>query len=110
MGPEMASAARVAPARRVLDSAERTARQAGHENGGFLSEAAGFMPQTPPQLCLPAEFAAWDEVAAELPLLYGTLGLRRRVDALPNLSDRLGSLPDDALLRAGHVLAMLTHA
>lgn len=110
MGQAAVGEAAVAPARAVLATAEWTARRAGHENAGFLSEAAGFMPLAAPAASLPSAFGAWDEVAAELPRLYGTLGLRRRLLALPNLRGEVDGLPDSALLRAGHLLAMLSHA
>jgi sulfite reductase alpha subunit-like flavoprotein len=110
MGFEAPGDVRAAPARRVLVSAELASRGAGHENSGFLSEAAGFMPLAAPKLSSPAEFAAWDEVAAELPHLHGTLRLRPRLDALPHLGRQLPFLPESSLLRAGHLLAMLAHA
>lgn len=100
----------VVPAREVLLRAEATNDAAGHENLGSLSASHGFMPREPPQAALPKEFAAWDEVAAQLPSLYRTLRLRRVVDSLPTLPATPDHLPDHALLRAGQVLGMLSHA
>lgn len=101
---------RVAPSRRVIEQAEATHRALGHENWGFLSVEAGFMPRLAPVRRLPAAFALWDQIAAELPRLYDTLGLRRTLGAMPNLGALVADLPETALLRASNVLAILSHA
>jgi sulfite reductase (NADPH) flavoprotein alpha-component len=98
------------PAREVLLRAEATTAVRGHENEGFLSEARGFMPASPPKTALPAHFAAWDQAAAQLPWLHRSLRLRGALDDLPLLDAGPETLPDDALLRAAAVLAMLSHA
>jgi sulfite reductase alpha subunit-like flavoprotein len=97
-------------ARAVLERAEAARASLGHENLGFLSEAAGFLPREPPREGLPPAYAAWDQVAASLPSLYRSLRLRRELEQLPVLSADPESLPDGALLRACMVLAMLSHA
>lgn len=97
-------------ARAVLERAEAARASLGHENLGFLSEAAGFMPREPPREGLPPAYAAWDQVATSLPSLYRSLRLRRELDQLPVLSADPESLPDGALLRAAMVLSMLSHA
>ena len=53
-----------------------------------MSPERGFLPDTDPCRLLPAAFAPWEELAAELPkrLLTGTL--RRAVGALPELDPR----------------------
>lgn len=100
----------VAPSRRVLTAAEAENDAAGHENAGSLSATHGFMPREPPSRALPSSHAAWDQLAAELPSLYGTLRLRRMLDELPLLSADVEHLPDHALLRAAQVLGILSHA
>ena len=99
-----------APARSVLLRAEAANRAAGHENLGFLSEGRGFMPLATPAPRLPDEFAAWDKVAGNIPQLLGSLRLRAVLDELPVLPATPDRLPDQALLRACHLLAMLAHA
>src|SRR6478609_4000386 len=103
-------AARRAPSTRVLEAAESTHRALGHENLGFLSAQRGFMPLAAPELRLPPEFAVWDEVASELPRLYGSLRVRQTIDRLPHLGARVAELPERSLLRACNVLAILSHA
>jgi cytochrome b involved in lipid metabolism len=99
-----------APARAILDRAEATNRSLGHENLGFLSAAHGFMPSLRPRERLPQAFEAWDFAAAALPELHASLELRSVFDRLPTLAAEAEHLPDAALLRAAHVLAMLAHA
>lgn len=105
-----ASSGVMAPAREVLLKAEAANDAAGHENLGSLSTTHGFMPRTPPSTALPREYAAWDEVVAELPALYRTLRLRSAIDRLPLLPADADHLPDHALQRAVQVLGMLSHA
>lgn len=100
----------IVPARHVLASAEATTQSLGHENLGFLSEAHGFMPSQPPLLRLPPAYQAWDDVVAELPHLYRTLGLRATLEHLPTLSTDVESLPDPYLLRASMIISILGHA
>jgi sulfite reductase alpha subunit-like flavoprotein/cytochrome b involved in lipid metabolism len=100
----------MAPARSALLRAEAANRAVGNENLGFMSERRGFMPLVPPAPRLPDEFAAWDQVAGDLPRLLGSLRLRGVLDALPVLAATPDRLPDQALLRACHLLAMLAHA
>ena len=98
------------PCRRVLREAERRTAEAGHENDGFLSWSHGFIPKSPPLRRLAPEFAAWDEVAAELPVLYRDLSLRRRVDQLPLLDASEVALEDRQVLRACALLAIVAQA
>ncbi|HEU0291138.1 MAG TPA: cytochrome b5 domain-containing protein [Anaerolineales bacterium] len=98
------------PARRVLTEAEETNRRLGHENLGFLSASHGFLPIEPPRLTLPESHHAWDEVAAELPELFRTVGLRRRLDHMPILSGVENELPDGDLYRAAAILGIFSHA
>ncbi len=97
-------------ARRVLRTAELTNRALGHENLGFLSEQAGFMPTITPLAALPPEFAAWDDVIRDLTNSYAVLGVRRAIDGLPLLDPSSDLLPDRYLLRAAGVLSMMAHA
>lgn len=99
-----------APARAVLLAAERANRTAGHENLGFLSEEAGFMPVQPPLTALPPSHLAWDAVAAQLPDLFRTLQVRPALEALPGLSADSAALPDCYLLRAATILGIFAHA
>ncbi len=106
----MASSDWVSEGRRALELAEQTNRERGHENAGFLSERLGFMPSRPPEPALPPPFTPWDDVARRLPQLMASLGLRSEVAQLPLLDAGSSSLPDAHLVRAAHVLAMLSHA
>lgn len=99
-----------APAELALLSVERHNARVGHENAGFLSAARGFVPLTAPLPRLSQRFAAWDELAAELPALHASLELRARVERLPLLDASRARLPANQLLRASAVLAMLAHA
>lgn len=96
--------------RAVLEKGEDALEELGHENLGFLSQAHGFIPSQLPRLEMPKGYEAWDQIASELPSLYRSLSLRRRIDALPILPADPEHLPDDALLRAALLLAMLSHA
>jgi PAS domain S-box-containing protein len=98
------------PCRRVIREAERRAAELGHENEGFLSWSHGFMPRAAPLLRLDPAFAAWDELAAQLPRLYRDLELRRRVDELPVLDASQAALPDTELLRATALMAIVAQA
>jgi cytochrome b involved in lipid metabolism len=98
------------PCLEVIRRAERRAEELGHENDGFLSSAHGFLPAVAPLEALSRPFAAWDQVAAELPLLYRDLTLRRRVDDLPLLDASERSLDDRELLRACALLAIIAQA
>ncbi|HEY0462730.1 MAG TPA: cytochrome b5 domain-containing protein, partial [Polyangiaceae bacterium] len=59
---------------------------------------------------LSREFAAWDQLAGELPALYRDLSLRRRVEQLPILDASEPSLDNRELLRACALLAIVAHA
>jgi sulfite reductase (NADPH) flavoprotein alpha-component len=99
------------PARRVLGEAEVRRRAAGHENEGFLSEAHGFLPAEEPLRGFgDGPHAAWDELAARMPELHASLGLRAFVDAMPVLPADGTALPDRALLRAATLLGCAAHA
>lgn len=100
----------VSPALALLLHAEQRARQVGHENLGFLSLKRGFLPSSDPKQSLPSEYRAWDQVAAELPSLYASLQVRRRIDQLPLLDASKRSLDDGDVLRATGLLAILAHA
>lgn len=97
-------------AREVIVTAERINRRLGHENLGFLSESHGFMPVAAPLASLPRAYAAWDQAAASLPLLYRSLRLRAELAAMPVLGASVSDLPDHDLLRAAAVLGVLAHA
>lgn len=99
-----------APARRVLDAAEHANRRNGHENLGFLSSDAGFLPVQAPLPELPASYRAWDDIAADLPRLYRVQALREAFDALPVLSAREDALPAVAVCRASSLLSIFAHA
>jgi hypothetical protein len=98
------------PAQRTLRAYELVNLRAGHENAGFLSEAHGYLPVKPPIERLDARFASWDEVAAELPLLYRDLSVRRRLESLSVLDASRDALPKPQVLRACALLAVLAHA
>jgi cytochrome b involved in lipid metabolism len=96
------------PARRVLLEASARNLELGHENHGFLSEEAGFMPRVAPLASLPASHRAWDDAAASLPELFRTLGLRRALDRMPLLSAE--DLPPRYLHRASTIFSIFAHA
>ncbi|HEY3255344.1 MAG TPA: hypothetical protein VGJ91_15400, partial [Polyangiaceae bacterium] len=100
----------VSPAGLVLSAAERFNGTVGHENRGFLSWDHGFVPTLAPLTGLSHEFAAWDQLAAELPVLYRDLTLRRRVEQLPRLDASEQNLDNRELLRACALLAIVAHA
>lgn len=98
------------PAERVIRLVEAHNRRVGHENLGFLSAERGFIPLHAPLLRLSSPFAAWDELAAELPELWRDVALRRRVARLPVLDATASALPDRELLRACALLGIVSHA
>src|SRR3954453_14537676 len=96
--------------RTVLEEAQAHNRALGHENLGFLTEAHGTVPSSPPLLGLSPSHRAWDEVAERLPQLFKTVRLRRAFDDLPVLRADRDSLPDEQLLRASTLLGMFAHS
>ena len=68
------------------------------------------MPTSKPGQHLPSTFDKWNLIATNLPQHYANLDLRQTIDKLPLLEPNLESLPDEYLLRAAQVLAMLAHA
>jgi sulfite reductase (NADPH) flavoprotein alpha-component len=100
----------VSPAGVALREAERFNSTVGHENRGFLSWARGFVPRLAPLSRLGGQFAAWDQLALELPALYRDLSLRRHAEALPLLDASEHNLEDRELLRAAALLAIVSHA
>ncbi|MDB4975844.1 MAG: Sulfite reductase flavoprotein alpha-component [Myxococcaceae bacterium] len=93
----------------ALRRLEHSNLRAGHENAGFLSSSRGFLPLLAPLTRLDPEFAPWDELAHDLPLLYRTLGLRRRVEQLPVLDASPDHLDAPQALRACALLAIASH-
>ena len=93
-----------------MRAAERFNATVGHENRGFLSWTHGFVPTLTPLTCLSRQFAAWDQLAGELPVLYRDLTLRRRVEMLPILDASEQNLDERELLRACALLALVAHA
>ena len=100
----------VSPAGLVMRAAERFNATVGHENRGFLSWSHGFVPSLAPLTRLGRGFAAWDQLAGELPVLYRDLSLRRRIEQLPLLDASEQSLDNRDLLRACALLAIVAHA
>ena len=100
-----------APAARSAPRLQRINHESDHENAGFLSALAGFVPRVAPLTCfIPGQFCAWDRLAAELPELHRTLELRRRVEQLPVLDASARTLADTEVLRACSLLAVVAHA
>jgi sulfite reductase (NADPH) flavoprotein alpha-component len=93
-----------------MRAAERFNSTVGHENRGFLSWDHGFVPSLLPLARLSRDFAAWDQLAGELPVLYRDLSVRKRVEQLPILDASEQSLDNRELLRACALLAILAHA
>ncbi|NRA32564.1 MAG: gamma-glutamylcyclotransferase [Polyangiaceae bacterium] len=100
----------IAPASIAIARAEQRNQVAGNENAGFLSASHGLMPQQQPRLSLSSAYAAWDQIAGELPDLYRSLHLRRRIEELPVLDAGEENLSAGDLLRASSILAILSHA
>jgi sulfite reductase alpha subunit-like flavoprotein len=98
------------PAGLVLGAAERFNGTVGHENRGFLSWSRGFVPTLTPLTRLGRGFAAWDQLAGDLPALFRDLTLRRRVEQLPILDASEQNLDPRELLRASALLAIVAHA
>src|SRR5215831_6663565 len=98
------------PSRGVLEAAAETNRRLGHENLGFLSESHGMMPLVPPRLQMSAGHREWDELGAQLPSLFKTMGVRRALDGMSVLEAGPDDLPDEELLRASELLSMFAHA
>ena len=96
--------------RAVLDASERRTARLHHENAGFLSASRGFLPLIDPLERLSPEFAAWDQLASELPRFYTDLSLRRRVEQLPLLDASEACLDDKQLLRACALMAIVAQA
>jgi len=74
-----------------------------------LSETGGFLPDS----CLerlPAEFDAWEAVAADLPQLNRSKALAQRVEALPVLTAALQGASNKVLQRAYILLGSLVHS
>ncbi len=94
----------------LLREAERFNATVGHENRGFLSFEHGFLPSIAPLKRLHSDFAAWDQIAAELPALFRSLRLRRRVEQLPLLDASEHNLDNKDVLRATALLALLAHS
>jgi hypothetical protein len=97
------------PSREVLVRAEMAYAKHGHENAGFLSAEAGFLPKRPPLRQFPATHRAWDEIAGTLPELWRSASVRRALAGLPLLSAREEDLPDGYVWRASTVFSILAH-
>src|ERR1700730_10276866 len=97
-------------AREALEQAIAENQRCGSEHKGFLSNERGLLPLCNPLTSSPPTHKAWDEIAADLPLHYRELSLRRAADALPILSADVDALPDHYLNRAASLLSILAHA
>ncbi|ETN40229.1 uncharacterized protein HMPREF1541_04505 [Cyphellophora europaea CBS 101466] len=73
-----------------------------------VDSTTGFIPSTPPLRALPAYFAAWDELAAQLPQLINTGALRAKVAGL-ELLDASRLHGTEELRRGFVVLGFLVH-
>ncbi len=96
--------------RALVERATAVQREGGHADDAFMSLEAGFVPLSPPQLALPSSHAAWDQLAADLPLHARDCTLAQAVDDLPELSAAPQDLPAQSLCRASSVLGHLAHA
>lgn len=103
----MTAQTEMAPARRVVEAAQATNDDAGHENRGSLSYSYGFLPRREPMKALPAPYDAWNQIAADIPYLYRMYAVRKGVAELPLLS--ANDLPDAALTRAAALFGILAH-
>lgn len=107
---ELAASSGRSPCEVVIKLAEATNYRNHHENSGFLSFKAGFMPLQAPLKRLPLTFEPWDTVGAALPRLLKHQSLRASIDAMPVLSAAPEALSDPNLLRASTLLSILAHA
>jgi indoleamine 2,3-dioxygenase len=82
---------------------------ASSRGGGLLDPERGFLPRPDPLAVLPDRFAAWEEVAAELPKLLAQQQARRALAAMPVL-DTAALDGDPELRRAMLLLSYLGHA
>jgi indoleamine 2,3-dioxygenase len=74
-----------------------------------MSAARGFLPEADPLRRLPAPYAPWEDVAAELPKLLMTTHLRKAVERLPGL-DVLRLTTSAQRERAMMILSFIGHA
>src|SRR5690606_33690263 len=93
-----------------IDDAEQQTRARGDENHGFLSWSHGVLPRIAPLTRHSQRFEAWEQAAAELPVLYPGLTLLHRLAELPLLDAGPGSLDDAEVLRGCALLAILAQA
>jgi hypothetical protein len=91
--------------RLFVDAIERCPPLEGH-----LSRLHGFLPPRPTKAELPPSHRIWDEVAAELPALFGSNATQRILADLPVLSVEPDALEDAELTRASVVISALGHA
>ena len=74
-----------------------------------LTPDRGFLPESDPRVELPPRYAAWQELAAELPGRLLAARVRDAIHALP-LLDASALEPGDTLRCAMRVLSFLAHA
>jgi hypothetical protein len=72
------------PCEKVIEEAERTNRRNGHENAGFLSKEAAFMPLETMK-AFPPSHSVWDQLTADLPRLVQAQSVRKAVTEMPLL-------------------------
>ena len=94
------------PSRTVL----REIEDAGQEQLGVVRAGSGFLSTEAPRLHLPPSHRAWDEAAAQLPLLWRDMAARPVLRDLPLLSAEPEELPDADLWRASVILASLAYS
>jgi cytochrome b involved in lipid metabolism len=99
-----------APSQALIARAGALNTQLGHENLGFLSPEHGLAPAEPPLTALPFSHRDWDDLAARLPELFGSLRLREEFRDLPLLRADEEHLADRYLCRAAAVLSILAHS
>lgn len=88
MGPEEP------PCAKVIADAERVNVRNGHENLGFLSYRAGFMPLQQPLKTFPAAYSAWDDLITIMPELIKNQTGESAIERISVLSADPQSLPD----------------
>ncbi len=75
----------------------------------FVYPDRGFLPERDPLTQLPSEYAAWDQVAADLPKLLVSKQARKVIESLPNLSiDNLSNRAEEE--RAMMLLSFIGHS
>lgn len=90
-----------------MSGIQSPSRSFGHAHECFLSETAGFLPETPPIDHLPEAYRDWDQLALELPQHVSELRVAQAVQTLSEFDAY--NLPEAYLCRAASLLGIFAH-